>query len=112
MAKLSADLVYKMGPHASWLALYGGYANDELRAAIKDAGWEGEDEGRKATPVEDKYLDDDTPTECFCQPTGTGLFGSPSEEAGKAALSRVRKALKPFGLKLGKPRRQTWQEAI
>ena len=110
MAKLSADLVHKMGPHTSWLALYGGYASDELRAAIKNAGWEGDDAGEPR--IEYGCLEDYDQTESFCQPRGNGLFGSPTEEDGNAAIQKLRKALKPFGLKLGKPRRQTWQEAI
>ena len=108
--QVTANLVYKMSPTASWLELYGGYATPALRAAILAAGWEGDK--YPATPIDAKYIEAYTHTESFCQPRGTGLFGSPSEEDGKKAVAKLRKALKPFGITLGRARRQSWQEAI
>lgn len=110
MSKVTANLVYKMSPTSSWLELYGAYATTELRAAILAAGWEGDK--YPATPIDAKYIEDYSQTESFCQPRGTGLFGSPSEEQGTKAIASLRKALKPFGIVLGRARRQSWQEAI
>lgn len=110
MSQITAELVYKMSPASSWLSLYGGYATPELRAAILAAGWEGDK--HPATPLDEKYIEEYTQTESFCQPKGSGLFGSPSEEEGTKAIAKLRKAIEPFGFKLGRARRQTWQEAI
>jgi hypothetical protein len=110
MPNITMELVYKVSPAASWLSLYGGYATPELRTAVLAAGWEGDK--YPATPIDEKYIEEYTQTESFCQPTGSGLFGSPSEEEGTKAIANLRKALKPFGFKLGKARRQSWQEAI
>ena len=110
MNDTTANLVYKIAPHTSWLELYGGYATPELRAAILTAGWEGDK--HPATPIDEKYLSAEDHTESFCQPQSVGLFGSPLEEEGKIAIARLRKALKTFGISLGRARRQSWHEAI
>jgi len=85
----------------SCLCLYGGYLKDEaVRTAILNAGWE--PETFPFPPLPEDYIDDSCLCETFFQPVGSDEFGGSTIKEWKENISKLRKALKPFGIKLGR----------
>ena len=114
---ITMELQHKGQPSNSWLRVYGEHLDDtprgrKLAAAILDAGWKPTKYPASRLPPLDEKTMRDMATDEFCQLPGKGLFGGSTPEEGKKNIDALRRALKPLGIKLGKPRGLSMQEML
>jgi len=110
---MTAQLVYKNDPENSMLQFYGQYVRpgDPLHEAIINAGCL-EDSFCFIPEIPEDKLEDWEKTSVFIQPKGTDLFAGSTKQEWKENLTRLKAALKPFGITLARPRQLDLAELL
>lgn len=110
------ELIYTCRPQNSALSVCGGYLEDtelgrELQKAILDAGWKADDFPMSKLPATCK-IPEWMSCETYQQPKGSEMFNGHTPEEGKANISKLRRNLARFGVKVGRPRFLTLAEQL
>jgi len=107
---MHAELRYNHTFQNSRLIFYGGYPTDQIKEAIKKAGWKLND--LVPPMIKEESLEPWMSTEEFFQPVGKGLFGGSTLAEGIKNIAVLRNVLTPLGVKLGNPKKFSISELL